>query len=201
VEELKQEESGASIPDKETANHPPQITSIKVVSISNSDPRRGFRAVAEAKDRDEDEVSFKYQWKINGEKIIGATEEVLQPEVDFKKGDEIAVEVVSFDGKEEGIWKAEGNFIVPNSPPRIVSEPEGRMEGGRFNYAVKAEDPDGDPVEFTLENAPQGMIIEPQTGLITWEFDERDVGEYNVQVIASDPEGAKATQDLTLRIP
>ena len=76
------------------------------------------------------------------------------------------------------------------------------MEGGKFRYAVKAEDPDGDPIEFTLKDAPKWMSIDPKTGIITWDFDEKkDAGEYRVEVIASDPEGAKSSQILTLTIP
>jgi translation initiation factor IF-1 len=117
------------------------------------------------------------------------------------KGDKISIEVIPYDKKSEGVWKAEGVFMIPNSPPRITSEPETKMEGGKFRYAVKAEDPDGDPIEFTLKDAPKGMSIDPKTGLITWDFDEKDAGEYRVEVIASDPEGAKSSQMHTLTIP
>jgi len=182
-------------------NHPPEITSINIVYVSDNNPRGGLRAVAQAKDSDGDEVSFRYQWKRNGEKITGAIGEVLEWQEDFKKGDKISVEVIPYDGKKEGIWKAEGEVTIPNSPPKIASELDARMEGGKFRYAVKAEDPDGDPIEFTLKDAPKGMSINPKTGLIIWDFNEKNSGEYKVEVIASDPEGAKSTQTLTLTIP
>ena len=199
--EFRQERSDAYPPNGEIENHPPQVTSIEIENVSDSGTRKGFRAVAKARDPDGDEISFRYQWKINGENIVGATGEVVEWRDDFKKGDEISVEVIPFDGRDEAVWKAEGNLKIPNSPPQIVSEPEGRMEGGKFSYAVKADDPDGDPVELTLKNAPEGMGIESATGIITWDFDEEDVGEHIIQIIASDPEGAKATQDLALKIP
>lgn len=182
-------------------NHPPEITSISIVYVSDSDPRSGLRAVTKAKDLEGEEVSFRYQWKRNGEKITGAVGEVLEWHDDFKKGDKISVEVIPYDGKNEGIWRAEGGFTIPNSPPKITSEPEAKMEGGKFRYPVKAEDPDGDPIEFTLKNAPKGMSIDSKTGLITWDFNEKDIGDYKVEVIASDPEGAKSSQTLTLTIP
>src|SRR5919108_3891546 len=74
-------------------NYPPEITSISIVYVSNNNPRGGLRAVAQAKDPDGDEVSFRYQWKRNGEKITGAVGEVLDWQDDFKKGDKISVEV------------------------------------------------------------------------------------------------------------
>jgi hypothetical protein len=75
------------------------------------------------------------------------------------------------------------------------------MEGGKFIYTVKAEDRDGDPVELTLKNTPEGMTLEPATGVIVWEFGENDVGEYRPEIVASDPEGAEDVQILTLTVP
>lgn len=197
----KQEESNESTYTNKGINNQPQITSIKIIDASDDDTTRGFKAIVEAKDLDEDEVSFRYQWKRNGEDIVGAVSELLEWQEDFKKGDNISIQVIPFDGKEEGVWKTEGGFTIPNSPPKIVSEPEARMEGGKFIYTVKADDPDGDSVEFTLKNAPKGMTIEPATGVITWEFGENDVGEYKPEIIASDPEGAEDLQILTLTVP
>lgn len=199
--EYPEGESNERAEPREDENTPPQVTSIKIVSVSDSDPKQGFRAVVEARDPDGDEISLRYQWKKGGENIVGATGEVLEWQEDFKKGDNISVEVIPFDGKVEGVWKAEGAFSIPNSPPKIVSEPDGRMEGGKFIYTVKAEDPDGDPIGFTLKNAPKGMSIEPATGTITWGFNEKDAGEYKVEIIASDPDGGKAIQILNLNVP
>ncbi len=69
----------------EGENHPPEITSISIVYVSDNDLRGGLRAVAKAKDLEGDEVSFRYQWKRNGEKITGAVGEVLEWHDDFKK--------------------------------------------------------------------------------------------------------------------
>lgn len=202
IEHTKAEEERDILPsaDREK-NRSPRVTSIKIIRVSDGSPGEEFRAVAGAKDADGDGIIFRYQWKMNGEKIIGAVEEILELEERLKKGDKVSVEVIPYDGKAEGLWKSEAVFIVPNSAPRITSEPAGRIEGGKFSYVVKTEDPDGDPVEIALEDAPEGMTIEPATGLITWEFSEKDAGEYKVQITASDPEGAKIVQELTLSIP
>jgi len=181
-------------------NHPPVVKSIRIESASGTETNNGFRAIVEAKDPDNDVVSFGYQWKLNGEPISGATDETLEWSEDFKKESIISVEVIPFDGKDEGVWKAEGSFTIPNSPPIITSEPVSGIENGKFSYVLKAEDPDGDPLEYTLKNAPKGMMIEPATGLITWDFDEGDEGEYRIEIIVTDSEGAKASQVLTLNI-
>ena len=76
------------------------------------------------------------------------------------------------------------------------------MEGYLFSYKVVAEDPDGDTLEFSLDAAPEGMTIDSATGTISWEAGEdQRKGAYEFDVIASDPEGAKAVQPITLTFP
>lgn len=186
--------------DDQKLNHPPVVKSIRIETVSGNDTINAFRAIVEAKDPDNDVISFEYQWKLNGEEIPGATDETLEWGEDFKKGSIISVGVIPSDGKDDGVWKTEGSFTIPNSPPIITSKPMPRVEDGKLSYALKAEDPDGDPIEYTLRNAPRGMTIEPATGLITWEFDESDIGEHVVEIIVADSEGAKASQMLSLNI-
>lgn len=56
-----------------------------------------------------------------------------------------------------------------NNPPVITSIPVNEVyEGESYIYAVAATDPDGDELTYSLEQAPSGMSIDPQTGLIAW---------------------------------
>lgn len=181
-------------------NHPPVVKSIRIERISGTETGNAFRAIVEATDPDDDVISFGYQWKLDGEEITGATDEILEWREGFEKGSTITIAVIPFDGQDEGVWKAEGSYTIPNSPPIITSEPMPRVEDGKFSYTIRAEDPDGDPTEYTLKNAPRGMTLEPATGLITWEYGEADAGEYIVEIIVTDPEGAKASQTLTVNI-
>ena len=193
-------ESESQEPVNEKINHPPVVESIRIERIFGNDSSNAFRALVQAKDPDADAISFEYQWKLNGEVIPDATNETLEWDENLKKGSVISVGVIPFDGKDEGVWKAEGIFTIPNSPPIITSEPSPTIEGGKLTYVLKAEDPDGDPIEYTLKNAPRGMTIEPATGLITWEFGEADIGEHTVEIIVADSEGARASQILNLNI-
>jgi hypothetical protein len=70
-----------------------------------------------------------------------------------------------------------------------------------YRYQVKAEDPDGDPVRFSLRgNVPPGMKIDEATGVVegrlvapkegtTWEY----------EVVVADPDGLKSVQKITLK--
>lgn len=65
---------------------------------------------------------------------------------------------------------------------------------------MKAEDPDGDPIIFTLKTGPKGMDIDKDTGLLRWEVRKGDQGTHPIEIEASDRDGAKSFQRYTLDI-
>ena len=92
-------------------------------------------------------------------------------------------------------------IYILNSPPLITSQSYGRITEGVYEYKVTAEDADGDPLSFSLSKAPEGMTIDPSTGLIRWEIGEgQREGDYKFDVTVSDSEGALAIQTVTLKI-
>ena len=56
---------------------------------------------------------------------------------------------------------------VNDSPIIITSAPIDATEDIEYIYQVEVEDPDNDVFTYTLQNAPDGMIIS-DSGLITW---------------------------------
>lgn len=65
---------------------------------------------------------------------------------------------------------------IPNRPPIITSTPvvdayvnrSGDPAGRLYSYDVEGFDPDFDPVSYRLAQSPEGMTIDPVTGLIQW---------------------------------
>ena len=56
-----------------------------------------------------------------------------------------------------------------NREPSIASTPSLlAVVGCDYAYQVEASDPDGDTLAYALRNAPLGMEIDRQTGLLTW---------------------------------
>ena len=56
-----------------------------------------------------------------------------------------------------------------NHAPVIVSDPVTSTTAGQpYSYAVDAIDSDGDSLKYSLTQAPPGMEIDPQSGLINW---------------------------------
>ncbi|MEM8685011.1 MAG: Ig-like domain-containing protein, partial [Pseudomonadota bacterium] len=87
----------------------------------------------------------------------------------------------------------------PNQPPVITSAPPQSVNNTTaYSYTVTATDPEGDALSFSLPDAPTGMSIDSQTGLVSWLPDTE--GNYPVAVRATDTSGNSATQSYTLSV-
>lgn len=72
-----------------------------------------------------------------------------------------------------------------NNPPEFISTPSvGSSPLEPFVYDADASDADGDPLTYSLATAPEGMAINPATGLIMWTPTAE--GTFNVTVSVSD---------------
>ncbi|RKY66653.1 MAG: hypothetical protein DRP97_07980, partial [Candidatus Latescibacterota bacterium] len=94
------------------------------------------------------------------------------------------------------------NFTVsvgPNSLPVITGlEDASIVEGEVFSRALEVQDPDGDGVNLTLAEAPEGMQI--SGSLLVWETGPGDAGVHEVVVRASDGIGSlDAVFNITVR--
>ncbi|MEH2130184.1 MAG: putative Ig domain-containing protein, partial [Nostoc sp.] len=85
-----------------------------------------------------------------------------------------------------------------NSPPKFVSTPITIAGVGQgYSYQALATDSENDALRFTLGSKPTGMTI-TSSGLIQWTPTANQVGKYDIQVIATDDEGASSNQTYTL---
>lgn len=117
-------------------------------------------------------------------------------------GCEQAVEVRAGDGS--GKWTKQNFTIeVVNTPdaPIITSTPVlSGTEGLLYEYDVDATDPDGDVLTYSLTVAPDGMVIDSETGLIQWIPTNQQVGENVVTVQVEDPGGLLDSQEFTITV-
>lgn len=146
-------------------------------------------------DPDADAVGFRCHWAINDQEVPEDTP-VLKGAL-FKRGDKINLIVIPYDQDGEGKPLVSQNMIIPNGPPRIISNPP-EFHGSTYAYHVVAEDPDGDPLTYSLASAPPGMSVDARTGMISWSINEKSAGTYVVEVIAQDPGGLRASQKYSL---
>lgn len=88
-----------------------------------------------------------------------------------------------------------------NRAPQITSTAVTTALVGRpYAYEIRASDPDGDSLSYSLTGAPAGMTIQASGGSISWTPSSAQVGSQAVSVRVTDPAGAAATQDFSIAV-
>ncbi len=88
-----------------------------------------------------------------------------------------------------------------NQAPIITSEASNVASANYpYLYEVKANDPDGDYLTYTLMIKPEGMSINALTGVITWNPVDSDLGNVNVVIKVTDEAGLFAEQAFTINV-
>lgn len=179
-----------------------------VISLKNTPPVMGnsnilperpkvnstLTAQVKATDVDNDILSFTYKWTLNG-KFAGEDSFL---EVDFKRGDLIAVDVTPFDRDDFGKGIRLSTRIY-NAVP-ILSETEPSFDGKHYKYQMNATDPDNDMLTYKLRKGPDGMNVDSNNGLVTWEVKPEDEGRHDVEVSITDGNGGEIIIPFTTRI-
>jgi hypothetical protein len=128
-----------------------------------------------ANDADNDIVSYKYEWALNGS--FAGEESYL--ESDLKRGDEVTVAVTPYDGEDFGrpIYLKSS---VKNSIP-VFSENQPSFSGDTYEYHVKATD-------------------DSSSGIIKWKVGIENEGVYNITVSIRDNYGGELIVPFTSTI-
>jgi hypothetical protein len=178
-------------------NTAPILSSLSV-DFDHAAQGRQLRAEVEVLDPDHDPVSLTYRWRKN-ETVVKEGEDSTLSVTGLTSRDVVEVDVTASDGND-GTTTLSGRFTMSNSSPTILSNPSLSTTGEVYEYLVQANDPDGDPITYALEEAPPGMSIGEQTGRILWSVTPEAKGIYRIKVVAQDNRGGYATQDFELSI-
>lgn len=91
--------------------------------------------------------------------------------------------------------------VAENQPPVITSAPilSGISEQN-YIYNVFSTDPDLDDVTYRLDSAPDGMIVNTNSGVIQWVPTSSQVGVHTISIAAVDTLGAQDIQTYSLSI-
>lgn len=185
-------------PEVKILNSPPIIQEVGIVPqvayVTNQ-----LKANVKSFDPDGDFVYYTYQWEKNGILLNEERGETLE-ERRFKKGDTIRLILTPDDREILGSPKKSETLVISNSPPLILSSPPTSIEKATYIYSVRANDPDNDPMTFTLKSGPRRMEMDKKTGLIKWEIRKEDRGTHPVEIEISDDSGAKNIQRYSLTI-
>jgi hypothetical protein len=114
-------------------------------------------------DKPPDGITWVYEWSKNNEPI-GKGESVRGF---FKRGDNVAVKILPFDGENYGTAKLLTTEIK-NTVPRVTEGQSATFNDKNLTYQIKATDPDGDTLTYSLVAAPPGVNIDQKSGVITW---------------------------------
>ena len=175
-------------------NSPPEMSRVRIIT-EGLKPGNILRVEAEATDSDEDAVTIFYEWTVN-EEPAGKGETI---DVPLKRDDKISVKTTPFDGENYGEPVVLNREIL-NAPPEIIEDKNFTFDGKIYTCQVKAEDPDYDPLTYSLKSAPEDITIDPKTGVITWVVPPDFKGKVPVTVSVTDGNGGETTRRLTLII-
>ncbi|CCI34563.1 putative Ig domain-containing protein [Microcystis sp. T1-4] len=89
----------------------------------------------------------------------------------------------------------------PNRSPQINTTPIKVVSNGDlYQYDVEANDPENTAISYNLTVKPNGMTIDTNTGLITWQTQNTTNGDFQVTVTATDADGGIAYQNYYIRV-
>lgn len=94
------------------------------------------------------------------------------------------------------------NLVVRNSNQNPVLAPITSQtidEGKTLQLTVSATDSEGDSLTYTATNLPQGAILDPVTGSLTWTPKYADAGTYKDIAITATDGNKSSTQLLTIQ--
>jgi hypothetical protein len=183
----------------ERINQAPVLVGIVIEPFGEVTVRHDIVAKPQARDFDNDEIKFRYTWRVNGARSF-VIEDTL-PSSEFRRGDWIDLTVVASDGSASSEPLESKPFEVMNAAPAITSTPGHFDQQGTIQYQVMIEDPDDEKgFEYRLLEGPDGMQIDPVSGLITWQPSKQQSGTHSARVEVVDEKGGKAWQSFDLEL-
>ena len=175
-------------------NSPPVIRRIGF-NYADAKAGTGLGVESEVYDADGDAVLFEIAWQKNGQPA-GAGNRLTAP---VKRGDKVSVTVTPFDGKDRGRSATLSREIL-NTPPAIEGQERFQVTDNAVTFHVRASDADGDPLAYSIKDAPAGMSIDRTTGMVRWATSPGTTGRVPFTVIVSDGAGGESTARFTVTV-
>jgi hypothetical protein len=144
----------------DTANHSPFIKAASILPspLVLAGP---ISVRVEAQDLDQQTMVFRYRWLVNGRLVSGHTQSTLPAHL-LKRGDQVSVEVIPFDGAVEGTPFRTLPVTVANTAP-IISDVsidfDHDMQGRRLLAKVDVADPDHDAVSLAYRWRKNDTVV------------------------------------------
>ena len=170
-----------------------------IIQAARINPISGLQSASlniTAKDPGGGRISTRIDWFVNNERVTGQNGETLHPS-HFEKGDVVSAKVTVSNG-QKSTEKLVNGVTVGNSPPKFVTQ---RADFKTIDgFRLKVEDPDGDVLTYTLEDAPPGMSISSDGVLSYSGSTTGGGGSYSTRIVVSDPDGEAIVWPVDLSI-
>jgi VCBS repeat-containing protein len=185
----------------DAVNDAPTITSV-APTMATEDSPYVYQLVVADPDDDNNGTDLTFTLVTAPEGMtVSATGAIAWTPVGHEGTVDVTIDVA--DGGENGVQPASQNFTIAvtavNDAPVITSEAVvTATEDETYSYEVSAADEENDVLQWSLTTAPEGMIIDSATGVITWTPAETVTSEA-VVVEVSDGE-FNDTQSFTVAV-
>jgi len=175
-------------------NAPPELSRIKIMPEVFKQGDNLYVDVT-GTDIDGDEVTILYEWTKNGEPA-GNNKQIDAP---LERGDKVAIKITPFDGESYG-RTAILNRDIKNMPPAIIDDKKCNFNSKVFTCQIRATDPDGDALVYSIKSGPEGVTIDPVKGRISWNVPTDFKGKATITAAVNDGYGGEATQIFNVEI-
>lgn len=163
------------------------------------DAGSGIKVVPKMLGGDNANVEYFCRWFVNEEEVEDLHDTLLPGDY-FERGDLVSVEVTPELNGQQGAPVKSGVVGVGNASPQIVSSPPQQFVPGLFNYEVQVVDADDDSLVFSLLEAPTGMQLDRESGLLTWLIEVWQEELVGVSVQVEDGFGGKDVQQFKMNL-
>ena len=176
------------------ADSAPEFKHIRILPESFK-PGDTFFVEASASDADGDDITISYEWILNGTSVGNDTSLGLP----VKRGDQIMIKLIASDGREKSppaVLKRE----IRNFPPIISEDTALQCDTQICSGRIRASDPDGDNLTYTLKKGPQHMNVDSVSGFVTWEIPAAFIGNETVSVAVSDGHDGESIKTFSIDV-
>lgn len=177
-----------------------EVGLVVIDASGGSSPGSILQAVVESTDERAGGYEIEREWKVAGE-IVGRDERL--DTTSLAPGDSVTLcaRLAFLDQRVTRSVTSRPLVLTRGGAPEIVSQPLAGLEGGAFSYQVRANSMAvGARLSYELLEGPEGMKVEPATGLVSWRPKEDQRGEFKVEVAARDQWGSGTAQWFKMRV-
>lgn len=178
---------------------PPRILSLQIApeSLFVTTPQVVVTALAE--DPDKDSLRMIVHWLVNNEVISDTSTTLELRKFGLKKNDVITGSASVDDGE----FRSEPfafELVIANAPPVFEKQIDSvKSPPDSIYYPLPIIDPDGDQLTFEILEAPEGIQVDQNKGIIYGAVGETST--FEIMVRATDTDGAYLDAQFTLTSP